>query len=203
MWRGIWAAPRVPVKSETLIVVAAFDDTFKDNLETLHGGDIVVMDTSKGGHPSKAFIDAYRQNYYRSYLFLQDSLRGNVEDVVEPFRGKEEVVAWGTFPMFFDDEQQGNWVLKQYPGHTMPRRGIFGPIFYATRRAMQRMESKGLFPKTPPNRLMAQGTERAWAFACDWAGIKLGTLGDCITDGNSPRLFPSDQTFIKTFAGRA
>lgn len=190
--------------NDTLIVVAAYDDSFKENLATLKGYDVVVMDTSGGGHPSKAFIDAYRRHYARSYLFLQDSLRSNVEDCVAPFKENgEEVVAWGTFPMFFDDEYQAKWVLEQYPGNTMPRRGIFGPIFYATRKALQKIERKGLLPATPPNRLMAQGTERAWAFACDWAGIKLGSLSECINDGTSPRLFPADQTFTKTFAGRA
>ena len=192
------------MKTDTLIVVAAYDDSFKENLETLKGGDVVVMDTSGGGHPSKAFIDAYRRHYYRSYLFLQDSLRANVEDCTAPFKENGcDVVAWGTFPMFFDDQHQGAWVMNQYPGPTMPRRGIFGPIFYATRQALQKIERKKLLPLPPPNRLMAQGTERAWSFACDRARITLGTLGDCITDGESPRLFPSDQTFTKTFAGRA
>lgn len=192
------------MKSDTLIVVAAYDDSFANNLSTLHGGHVVRWSTAGGGHPSKAFIDAYRKHYYRSYLFLQDSLRSNVEDCVAPFREVgEEVVAWGTFPMFFDDEHQAAWVMNQYPGHTMPRRGIFGPIFYATRQALGKIERKGLLPKTPPNKLMAQGTERAWSFACDRARITLGTLGDCITDGTSPRLFPSDQTFTKVFAGRS
>lgn len=190
-------------KPDTLIVVAAYDGTFSDNFETLGGGDVVVMDTSQGGHPSKAFIDAYRRYYYRSYLFLQDSLRSNVEDCVKPFRENgSDVVAWGTFPMFFDDKHQEAWVRNQYVGERLPRRGIFGPIFYATRKALGKIERKGFLPKTPPNKLMAQGTERAWAFACQWSGVGLGSLSECITDGQSPRLFPADETFTKVFAGR-
>ena len=190
--------------SKTLIVVAAYDDTFVDNLPTIKGGHVVRWSTAGGGHPSKAFIDAYRKHYYHSYLFLQDSLRGNVDDVVAPFRDVgAEAVAWGSFPMFFDDDYQRKWVLEQYPGRTVPRRGIFGPIFYATRKAMRKLEDRRLFPQTPPNKLMAQGTERAWAIAFDRAGISVGSLSECITDGTSPRLFPADTTFTKTFAGRA
>lgn len=192
------------LKPDTLIVVAAYDDSFAHNLETIKGGDVIVWDTSQGGHPSKAYIDAFRKHYYRSYLFLQDSLRGNVEDVVQPFRENgKDVVAWGTFDFFFDDQLQAQWVLSQYPGARVPMRGIFGPIFYATRKAMKKLEDKRMFPETPPNHLMAQGTERAWAFAFYQAGIPVGQLSDCVTDGSSPRLFPADKTFTKTFAGRA
>ena len=189
--------------SDTLIVVAAYDDTFKDNWDTFHGGHVVVWDTSGGGHPSGAFINAFRKHYYRNYLFVQDSMRGNVPDVVAPFKENgKDVVAWGTFDFFFDDPLQAQWVLNQYPGSIVPMRGIFGPAFFATRKAMKFLEDRNLFPATPPNKLMAQGTERAWPLAFQRAGIKVGTLGPCITDGISPRLFPSDQTFTKTFAGR-
>lgn len=192
------------MKSPTLIVVAAYDDTFKDNLATFKGGDVVVWDTSSGGRETGAYINAYRKHYYHSYLFLQDSLIGNVDDCVAPFRENgKEVVAWGTFPMFFDDQHQAVWVANQYPGTTFPRKGIFGPVFYATRKALQRIERKGWLPKPPPNKLMAQGTERAWAFACDWSGIELGSLGGCTSLPDDSRLRPEDQTFTKIFAGRA
>lgn len=189
-------------KSETLIVVAAYDDSFAGNLETFEGGDVVVMDTSGGGHPSAAYIAAYRKHYYSSYLFIQDSLRGN-GDVVAPFRAKgATVVGWASFPLFFDNPEQHNWVAAQYP-HPWPPLGIFGPIFFATRKAMKRLEDRNLFPQTPPNRLMAQGTERAWAIAFYKAGYGVSFLGPCITDGESPRLFPEHPVFTKTFAGRA
>lgn len=192
------------MKSETLIVVAAYDDSFKNNLPTFKGGDVVVWDTSSGGRETGAYINAFRKHYYSSYLFLQDSLRGLVEDVTEPFRASgEDVVAWGRFPLFFDSPEQEKWVWDQYPGRTRPRQGIFGPIFYATRKAMKRLEDKNLFPKLPPNKMMAQGTERAWAFAFDRAGVTVGELGGVTTDGIRPNLFPADQTFQKTFAGRA
>lgn len=189
--------------NETLIVVASYDDRYKENVDSFKGGDVVVWSTADGGYTTGAFKAAFNKHYYRSYLFVQDSIRANVDDCVAPFRENgKDVVAWGTFPLFFDDPYQEKWVLEQYPGQFHPKKGIFGPIFYATRRAITKLSDKRLLPATPPNKLMEQGTERAWAYACLRAGLNLGSLGDCITDGVSPRLFPSDQTFTKTFAGR-
>lgn len=159
------------------------------------------MDTSAGGHPSAAYVNAYRKHYAHSYLFIQDSLEGH-GDVVAPFRERERpIVGWGSFPLFFDNVEQANWVAAQYP-HPWPTHGIFGPIFYATRKAMKRLDDRNLFPRTPPNRLMAQGTERAWAIAFYKAGYGVDFLGPCVTDGTSPRLFPEHPVFTKTFAAR-
>lgn len=186
----------------TLIVVPAVNDVFADNLHTFQGGDTVVMDTSAGGYPSAAFIRAYREHEADSYLFIQDSLVGN-GDVVAPFRElRAAVVGWASFPLFFDNEEQQNWVAQQYRW-PWPERGIFGPIFFATRKAMRKLDSQGLFPKTPRNRLEYQGTERAWAIAFFKAGYGVKFLGPCVTDGVSPRLFPGHPVFTKTFAGRA
>lgn len=189
--------------SDTLIVVAAYDDTFTDNLDTFKGGEIAVMDTSGGGHPSGAYVCAYRENPdYGAYLFLQDSLRAEVPDCVEPFRkAQAPVVAWAFFTLFFDDDEQYRWVRSKYQGE-LPPVGIFGPIFYATRGAMRTLDRRNLFPRTPKDKLMAQGTERAWACAFHEAGLTMKALGPCVTDGISPRLFPQDRTFTKTFAGR-
>jgi hypothetical protein len=197
-------ARREGKKSETLIVVAAYDDKYADNLETLHGGDVLVYNTSEGGYTTGAYINAFRKHYYHSYLFLQDSLRGNVDDVVAPFKANgRNVVGWGSFPLFFDDQHQEVWVRNQYPGERLPPRGIFGPIFYATRKALKHLEDRDMFPKTPPNKLMEQGNERGWAMAFYRAGIPVGYLGgtDMYVDGN-PWLTPTDTTFKKTFGGR-
>lgn len=195
--------PTGPVmNAETLIVVAAYDDTFRHNLETFRGGDVEVVDTSGGGHPSAAFINTYRKRFYKSYLFIQDSIRGTVEDVVSPFKAKEApVVAWGSFPLFFDSEEQERWVARKL-SPPWPDYGIFGPIFYATRKALKKVEDRGLFPDTPPNKIMAQGTERAWAISFYKAGIPVEFLGPCVNDGVTPRLFPEHPVFEKTFAAR-
>lgn len=182
----------------TLIVVAAKDDAFSHHYDSFGGGTIRVVSTYEGGHPSKAFIDAYRAHPdYTSYLFVQDSCAGIVDDVVEPFRGRGEVVAWASFPFFYDNEEQAVWVNDQYPGQEAPQKGIFGPIFYASREAMETVEP--YFPETPPDKLMAQGTERAWAVAFKKVGIEVEALYDHDRGQMQEGLCPP---FRKVFADR-
>ena len=184
----------------TLIVVAAVDDRFEDNVAKIASGpyETIREDTSMGGHPSAAFIRAFHKYpTYDSYLFLQDSLEPTVDDVVAPFvEADAEVVAWARFPMFFDNDYQAQWVLSQ--GFTVqPLWGIFGPIFYATRAAMERAEM--WFPRTPRIRLEAQGTERAWAFTFHQAGDKPAHLHEW----SNQHLSSGDaHPFKKTFALR-
>lgn len=186
----------------TLIVVACYGLTnphVNANQETWLGGDLCLMDTSTGGHPTRAFIEAYRANRdYTSYLFIQDSMRGIMPDIVEPFRHKGLVVAWVKFGFNFDDPAQEAWVRDWYPAAPTPSEGIFGPTFYATRDAMERAEP--FFPRTPRSKHEAQGTERAWAFAFQEAGIQVTKMYEF-----SPNLMQSGQypPFSKTFADRS
>lgn len=189
---------------ETLIVVAAVDDRFTDNLQTLNGGPVLRMDTSAGGHPSAAFIRAYRENpQYHSYLFLQDSMMAHVGDCVAPFKKEgHDVVAWGLFGMFFDNEMQREWVESQFSESMRepagkPSNGIFGPTFYATRDAMRKAEP--FFLKTPEDRNQAQGTERGWAYTFKAAGVEVGTLGQWDNGRMQKGDYP---VFTKTFAAR-
>jgi hypothetical protein len=184
----------------TLIVVAAVDRRFQDNIDALRCGphEVIRADTSRGGHPSAAFVRAYHQYPdEEAYLFTQDSCAPTAADVVAPFEfAQADVVGWARFPMFFDNDYQAEWVRNQ--GYTVqPLWGIFGPIFYATRDAMERTEM--WFPRTPRNRLEAQGTERAWAFAFMQAGIKPMFLHEWSNQHlSSGEAYP----FKKTFALR-
>lgn len=187
------------MRSDTLIVVAAVNDSFDHHLPLFKGGDVLRKDTSAGGHPTKAFIDAYRDTGYSSYLFLQDSLKPRVDDCVQPFRDLGvPVVAWGVFPLQWDSPEQARWVRQQYPEGD-PEFGIFGPIFYAERSALDTLDRKGLMPEIPPDRHMAQGTERAWGYSFHHAGIPVGTLGHHDNHVMSSGEYP---VFTKTFAGR-
>jgi hypothetical protein len=187
------------VKSETLIVVAAVNDDYKENLPTYTGGDLLVQDTSAGGHPTGAYIKAFHEwPEYESYLFIQDSMRGIVDDVTAAFREHgSDVVAWGLFEMGWDGPDQMRWVLRQYPARVKPTHGIFGPVFYATRGAMEKAER--WFPDIPSNRLEAQGTERAWAYTFAAANIEVGSLGDWSNELMAHGPYP---VFRKVFALR-
>ena len=185
----------------TLIVVAAVDRTFQDNIDALRAGphEVIRADTSRGGHPSAAFVRAYHQYPdEEAYLFTQDSCAPTAADVVAPFEFADApVVAWARFPMFFDNDYQAQWVLQQ-GFTTQPLYGIFGPIFYATREAMEAAEM--YFPRTPRNRLEAQGTERAWAFTFSQVGIKPRALHEW---SNGHLASGDAYPFKKTFALRA
>lgn len=186
----------------TLIVSATFDDSNPEWYDALPEPK-VRMSTAGGGHPSAAFVKAYRQHDYDSYLFIQDSMEPLTDNPVAPFvENGNPVVAWAHFPLFFDTPDQRARVVTQYPGFEPPV-GIFGPVFFAKRWAMAKLDKLNLFPLTPRDKLDAQGTERAWAFAFMAAGIPQGALGMCVTDGVRPNLFPADGPFRKHFAGRA
>jgi hypothetical protein len=190
----------------TLIVSATYDDSYPVWYERLPSPKIRVS-TAEGGHPSAAFINAYRfdRDRHRSFLFLQDSLEPMVEDVVAPFteyaeRKRVPVVGWAGFPLFFDDAEQQHQVESQYPYVPRPATGIFGPIFYAERKALERLDRLGRFPKRPNDRAEAQGTERAWAYAFACVGIQVGYLhpwsNEFVSSGDA-------LPFRKVFMGRA
>ena len=188
------------MKPETLIVVAACNHDFDANLETYQGGEVLRVDTSEGGYATGAYIRAWREHPdFDSYLFIQDSMRGIVDDVVAPFREKgADVVAWGFFPFpQYDNEGQRRWVEEQFPNPARPPFGIFGPIFFATNHAMRRAEP--YFPEIPRTRIEFQGTERAWAITFLHAGFEVTAFDDWNPGKMSNGSYP---VFQKTFALR-
>lgn len=188
------------MKPETLIVVAACNHDFDANLETFQGGKVLRVDTSEGGYATGAYIRAWRKHpNYDSYLFIHDSMRGIVDDVVAPFKERgADVVAWCFFPFpWYDGEGQEEWVEGQFPNPARPPYGIFGPIFFATNHAMRRAEP--YFPVIPRTRIEFQGTERAWAITFLHAGLGVAALGGWDPGKMSKGSYP---VFQKTFAAR-
>ena len=164
------------------------------------------MSTAGGGHPSQAFINAFRDDRrrHRAYLFLQDSLEPTTLDPAFPFeecaaKRRADAVGWARFPMFFDDPEQEHRVVNQYAWVKQPQYGIFGPIFWCTRKTMERLEKNFRFPLAPENKMDAQGTERAWAFAFAAVAAKVEFLhnwdNEFLTSGDA-------LPFRKVFAGR-
>lgn len=116
------------------------------------------------------------------FLFLQDSMTALTPDYLRWFRDQMLsdlcAVAWGRFPMQWDTHEQKARVEARYGGPG-PEHGIFGPVFYTTRAALDVLAEKDLLPRVPTTRLEAQGTERAWAYAFARAGIPVvGPLWD-------------------------
>ena len=165
-------------RDDTLIVSATYDDSYPDWYAALPEPKL-RQSTASGGHPSQALISAYRFDRKRhgAYLLLQDSLEPTQDDVVAPFveaarSARTSVVGWARFPMFFDTPEQQARVERQYPHlNPKPGYGIFGPIFWVERRVMEQLDKLGRFPATPRDKMDAQGTERAWAYAFHLLGI--------------------------------
>lgn len=198
----------MPVDPRTLIVSATYDDAYPEWYDLLPEPKVRVS-TADGGHPSQAFVNTFRfhPRKHAAYLFLQDSLEpmlGPDGPVTVPFevlaaKAGADVVGWAGFPLFFDTPEQEHRVAAQYAWVKRPEFGIFGPIFWATRKVLERMEKNHRFPLAPEDKIQAQGTERAWAFAAEAVAAKVSFLypwdNEKLTSGEC-------LPFRKVFAGR-
>lgn len=188
---------------EALVVIAKYGDDYIDAcLESL--GDkypIKVMDTTAGGHPTGAYLRAYKQYPAESYFFMQDSMIALQKDYLEPFRKlmpDEGAVAWAYFDMKFDDNEQRELFDRHYSGE-LAKRGIFGPIFYTNRKSLDKLERLGLLPPIPINKIEAQGTERMWAQAFKNADMEVRAFQNRNREKMRRGSFP---VFRKVFGGR-
>lgn len=199
---------------DELIVVAAHGPDWigpcLDSLAEHTTGRVLVVDTGSrtvpgahqvlpGGYPTGAYRWAYEHEPAGRYLFMQDSMTA-VADPLPWFRDQLPdgggAVAWGLFPMQWDDAGQADWVQSRYPGATALA-GIFGPVFYADHASLERLAAADLLPPAPASRWEAQATERAWAFAFAAAGLPVaGPVWD------SARMRAGFGPFAKTWAGR-
>ncbi|HEX6970003.1 MAG TPA: hypothetical protein VF174_14510 [Micromonosporaceae bacterium] len=164
---------------ETLIVVAAHGTQYVEQcLQSLDGHRVMVVETGESGpvpgrHPTGAYLWAVGQYPADRYLFIQDSMTCLTADPVGWFEQQwpgSGAVAWGRFPMQWDGPRQEQWVRAQYPG-VETSHGIMGPIFYTDRASLNLLAERGLLPAIPTDRIEAQGTERAWAYAYTAAGL--------------------------------
>lgn len=171
----------MPKMLEDLVVVAKYNDDFLDGIASL--GDrypVVVMDTSGGGHPTGAYIRAYREHPAQNYLFIQDSMFAKQPDYLDEFKSRLRpgigAVAWALFRQGFDNAEMEKWA-KSFFGNDYPGIGIFGPVFYTSRQNLRKLEQNNWFPPIPTNKLEAQTTERMWSWAFYKAGFKLDSVG--------------------------
>lgn len=135
-----------------------------------------------GGYCVGAYEHAYRlQPKFDGYLFLHDSMRAKVSDVVERFeraaQARElDVVSWLGFPMDFDGGPQEAFLREHYGDlGDAPATAIFGPMFYAPREALEKLDAYG-FPPHPKNRDELCALERGYAIAFHRAGCRIGYL---------------------------
>jgi hypothetical protein len=171
---------------KTLIVIASHGNDFTPKLvrSIPSEHDILVVETGDGvsdGYPVEnrirggfcvaAYEHAYRKNRakYDSFLFLHDSMLVKDRDFLEVFQSRGDVVAWIGFRMDMDSATRE--YLKSFYGACDAPTGIFGPIFYATRHAMDTMTEKHLSPPHPRNRFELAAAERAYGIAFHRSGF--------------------------------
>lgn len=171
---------------DELIVVAAHGPLWIDQCrESLGDAPVLVVDTGSdevphadacihGGHPTGAYRWAYEHRKADRYLFIQDSMTCVVDDPLPWFRDQWSesgaAVAWQRFSMQWDSDEQRRAVEERYPG-VNPTHGVFGPVFYVDRASLDLLAARDLMPMVPQDRIQAQGSERAWAFAFAAAGL--------------------------------
>jgi hypothetical protein len=131
------------------------------------------------GYDTGAYLWAYWNVDADKYLFVQDSLVPLTEDFAEPFFRELDthpVVAWVGFPFFWDNEFQEIATRFHLKSIAKLDFGIFGPIFAATREALDTLTTKKLLPTIPNFKVEQQAQERAWAIAFKEAELPVGYL---------------------------
>lgn len=156
------------------------------------------------GYDTGAYLWTYHMLEARNYLFLQDSCVPIVPDVVEPFRSRMPrdqmgAVAWVRFPGRLWDSAEQRTAMQFIFDAPEPAFGVFGPIFYTSRKALNVLAEKGLLPPYPISKLMAQGMERGWAMAFEKAGMPVNyiypKLAGTFDDYNMNMMPPFNKTF--------
>lgn len=126
-----------------------------------------------GGYCVAAYEYAYRNYEFEEYFFMHDSMIVKREGFVDCFREKGEVVSWLSFNLA---PEHGRDYMLRIPPHNfdnVPGRAIFGPIFYATRNAMNKLNEMNLFPPHPINRDEQIASESGYAICFHRAGFQI------------------------------
>jgi glycosyltransferase involved in cell wall biosynthesis len=122
------------------------------------------------GFESGAWITAYRTWDAETYLFLQDSvevLHGAWYNMFVQNAGNLDAfcVPWITFEpyMLGVTPDVGQRIITTFGLYDEPGMGIFGSMFYTSRRAMSLLENTGYFNYIPKDKIDSEAAERWWA----------------------------------------
>jgi len=132
------------------------------------------------GYDTGAFLFAFwNMPRVKRFLFVQDSLIPKDETFADPFFAFDgPVLAWVGFPSdWWDTFGQQQAARYAYPDSSPPK-CIFGPVFMATREALDTLARKSLLPGIPNHKEAAQGKEREWAMAFQAANLPVQFIHD-------------------------
>lgn len=145
------------------------------------------------GYDTGAFLFAFwNMPKVKRFLFVQDSLIPKDETFADPFFSYEgPVLAWVGFPGDWWDSYAQQQAARYAMGEVTVDRCIFGPIFMATREALETLARKSLLPGIPNHKEAAQGKEREWAMAFARADIPVAYMHEFDTDKMELGLYES------------
>ncbi len=184
-----------PLKGKNPQIVVRTDMPEKS---ALYGSRMVR--TPYCGYDTGAYLFVYNSYPASRYLFVQDSLIPKDECFADPFFEFDgPVLAWVGFSNdWWDSFGQQQAARYAYPD-AVPPKFIFGPIFMATREALDILARKSLLPGIPNHKEAAQGKEREWAMAFHKAGIPVAFLHEWDTEKMELGLY---QSFSKQWTNR-
>lgn len=139
--------------------------------------NLEVSRTPYQAYDTGAYVHAYRNWQAESYLFMQDSIRPKCEGWVEAFEEKATYgvgcVPWLIFPMQWNCQEQIDFLIDKTGSQDWPPHGIFGPIFYATRTALETLDQRGFLDVLPSSKTEQMAMERVWPTAFALSGYAL------------------------------
>jgi len=125
-----------------------------------------VGKTPYQAYDSGAYVHAFRNWDAEGYLFMQDSVKPKRDDWVSAFESKATYgvgcVPWLIFPMQWNSQEQVDWLISTCGVNDWPPHGVFGPIFYAPRSAMESLDAKGFLDILPSDKTQQMAMERIW-----------------------------------------
>lgn len=159
-------------------------DTGSENISSIkevisnYSFDITLYER-KGGRTTGAYLTAYRNFPADYYMFMQDSMKVKCQDWLGEFHRRMFTptgtwpvgcVPWLNFDMKRSTAEELAWAT-QCLGNVPCKNGIFGPVFYTSRKALDKLNALKVLPRTPKEKIQECGNERAWAMAFQKAGF--------------------------------
>lgn len=163
--------------------------TYLDQI-SLEGWDfnLSIHRTPYKGYDTGAYLWAYGQfRDEQEFLFMHDSITVKRPGIMHDMSfvasaGSAGCVPWLVFRQNdYENDEQITHVRQFAEDPTIypnPGCGIFGPIFYARREAIERIDPRFFETAIPSNKNEQEAMERGWAVAFDRAGIKIRSLDD-------------------------
>ena len=144
--------------------------------------NILADFTPYAGYDSGAYIYAYNNYVDDYYIFLQDSITVKSPEWFNYFkekRNEDTINPLLQFSMCWDNLEQRMWVEQKFNGNfKLPNVGVFGPIFQASRKSLNKInELHNLTKFIPSHKITSQqGMERGWTYLAVNSGIAINNI---------------------------